>query len=246
MTFPDDVLMAYADDELDPRTRAAVEAAMVSAPEIARRIAEHKALRTRVHSAFNGVLAEPVPVRLLEVVRRDPSGPRASNVMPLRRRRVRRWRWPQWTAIAASLIVGVIAGRLLLVASHAPGPIVMRSGRILASGTLATALSGQLAADQSAADPVRIGVSFRSKSGAYCRTFALAPPAALAGLACHAADGWRVRVLARTEPQGGSGAYRQAASSMPPSVVAAVGGLITGEPLDAQAEATARGQHWQP
>lgn len=250
MTFPDEVLMAYADDELDARTRAAVEAAMASDPEIARRIAQHKALRTRVHSAFNRVLDEPVPARLLKVVRSDRSDPRKSNVVPLRQRGmrgVRRWSWPQWTAIAASLIVGVIAGRLALVGSHAPGPIVMNNGRVLASGALADALSDQLAADQSAADPVRIGVSFRSKSGAYCRTFALATPASLAGLACRAADGWRVRVLARTESQGGgSGAYRQAASSMPPSVVAAVGNLIAGEPLDARAEAAARRQHWQP
>lgn len=247
MTFPDEVLMAYADDELDARTRAAVEAAMASDPEIARRIARHKALRSRLHSAFNRVLDEPVPARLLQVVRNDPAGPRKSNVVPLRLRRTPRWSWPQWSAIAASLVIGVIAGRLVLVSSRAPGPIVMRSGRVLASGALADALSDRLVSDQTPADAVRIGVSFRSKSGEYCRTFAVAAPAALAGLACRAADAWQVRVLARVEsPGGGSGAYRQAGSSMPPSVVAAVGNLIAGEPLDAQAEAAARRQHWRP
>lgn len=247
MTFPDEVLMAYADDELDARTRAAVEAAMASDPEIARRIAQHKALRTRIHTAFNKVLDEPVPARLLQVVR---SGPRVSgktNVVPLRRHRAQLWAWPQWSAIAASLIVGVIAGRLLLVRSGVPGPIVARGGRILASGTLAGALSDRLAADQTDSDQVRLGVSFRSRSGNYCRTFALAAPAALAGLACHAADGWQVQVLARTESPGtGSGAYRQAASSMPSAVIAAVSHLIAGEPLDAHAEAAARARHWQP
>ena len=247
MTFPDEVLMAYADDELDARTRAAVEAAMASDPEIARRIAQHKALRNRVHSAFNNVLDEPVPERLLKVVRSDPSGSRKSNVVPLHRRPVRRWAWQQWTAIAASLIVGLIAGRLALVRSRVAGPIVMRGGRVLAGGALADALSDQLVAAQSAAGPVRIGVSFRAKSGQYCRTFALRQPAPLAGLACRAGDDWRVRVLAHTESAAGdAGAYRQAASPMPPAVITAVGNLIAGEPLDAQAEAAARGQHWQP
>jgi len=240
--------MAYADDELDARTRAAVEAAMASDPEIARRIAQHKALRSRVHSAFNKVLEEPVPARLLKVVRSNPSGPHKNNVVPLHRRPVRRWAWQQWTAVAASLIVGLIAGRFALVRSRVAGPIVMRGGRVIAGGMLADALSDQLVATQSAAGPVRIGVSFRSKAGEYCRTFALARPAPLAGVACRAGDDWRVRVLARTEWTTGGGAdtYRQAASPMPPAVTAAVGNLIAGEPLDAQAEATARGQHWRP
>jgi hypothetical protein len=238
VTFPDEVLMAYADDELDAQTRAAVEAAMASDPEIARRIAQHKALRSRVHSAFNKVLDEPVPARLL---------PRKGNLVPMRRRQVRHWTWPQWTAIAASLIVGVIAGRLALLGSHGPGPIVMRGGRVLAGSVLADALSDQLAGDQTVADPVRIGVSFRSKSGEYCRTFTLRQPAAVAGLACRAAQGWQIGVLAGAEWRGGhSGTYRQAASSMPPAVVAAVDDQIAGEPLDARAEAAARGRHWQP
>jgi hypothetical protein len=244
--FPDDVLMAYADDELDMSTRVAVEAAMAADPEIGRRIAQHQALRGRIHSAFNKVLDEPVPARLLQAPHGESPPQRASNIVPLRGRGVRRPEWPQWTALAASLIVGVIAGRLLLVPSGT-GPIVMRSGQVVASGTLAEALSDQLAADQPAAGPVSIGVSFRSKSGEYCRTFAWRQTADLAGLACRAADGWRVRVLDGTQPAAAdSGSYRQAASPMPPAVIAAVGDLIAGEPLDAQAESAARAQHWRP
>lgn len=246
MNFPDEMLMAYADGELDARTRAAVDAAMASDPEIERRIAQHKALRSRIHSAFNKVLDEPVPARMLTVVRGEPSGARKGNVVPLHRRQTRHWMWPQWTAIAASLMVGVIVGRLALLRTG-PGPIVMRGGRMLAVGTLADALSEQLASDQTDADPVRIGVSFRSKSGEYCRTFALRDPAALAGVACRGAGGWQVGALARTEsPGGGSGAYRQAASPMPPAVIAAVGNQIAGEPLDQRSEAAARARHWQP
>lgn len=239
--------MAYADDELDAGTRASVDAAMASDPEIARRIARHKAMRSRVQSAFNKVVDEPVPARLLQAVRGETAGSRRSNVTPLRRRQIRDWSWPQWTAIAASLVVGVIAGRLTLVGMGSPGPITMRGDRMLASGALAAALSDQLAGAQSAGDPARIGVTFRSKSGEYCRTFTLSQPTMLAGLACRAHDVWRVSVLARTEsPTGDSGAYRQAASSMPAAVVAAVGDQIAGEALDRRAETAARARHWQP
>jgi len=246
MTLPDEMLMAYADDQLDTQDRAAVEAAMASDPEIARRIAQHKALRGRVHSAFNKVLDEPIPARLLHAVRSGPRAHGGNKVVPLRVRRPPRWAWPQWGAIAASLIVGAIAGRWVLEPASRD-PIVMRSGRIMASAALASALSDQLAAGQPAAGAVRIGISFRSKSGEYCRTFGWHQTADLAGLACRAADGWQVRVLARTQsPVTDSGSYRQAASPAPPAVMAAVGDLIAGEPLDAQSEAAARAQHWRP
>lgn len=243
--------MAYADGELDASTRAAVEAAMAADPEIARRISQHKALRNRLSSAFNKVLDEPVPARLLTAARNEHAsgrpGARKDNVVPLRRRQVQRWTWPQWTAIAASLIVGVIIGRMVLVRAGSPGAIATRGGRIFAAGMLAEALSQQLTGNQTTAAPVRIGVSFRSKTGEYCRTFSLRQPAALAGLACRATDGWELSALARTEfPGAGSGSYRPAASSMPPAVIAAVENQILGEPLDAHAEAAARARHWQP
>lgn len=247
MTFPDEVLMAYADDELDAGTRASVDAAMASDPEIARRIAQHKALRSRVHSTLSKILDEPVPAHLLQAVRSEPAVSRKGHVLPLRRRQTRDWSWPQWTAIAASLAVGVIAGRLTLLGMGNAGPITMRGNRLLAAGALTAALSDQLAAAQSSADPVRIGVSFRSKSGQYCRTFTLRQPALLAGVACRAADGWQVGVLAHQESTGGDSAgYRQAASAMPAAVVAAVEAQIAGEPLDRRSEAAARGRHWQP
>lgn len=245
MTFSDEMLMAYADDELDPAARAAVEAAMASDPEIARRVAQHGALRNRIHSAFNRILDEPVPPRLLRPVSGGPTDPLAGKVVPLRRRQARQWAWPQWTAIAAGLMVGVIVGGLTMLRARSPSVIAMTGGQALAAGVLASALSDQLTASEGTASAVRIGVSFRSKSGEFCRTFVLRQPAALAGLACRGADGWQLGVLARASSPGGeTGGYRQAASAMPPAVIAAVESQIAGQPLDARAEAAARARHW--
>lgn len=236
--------MAYADGELDPATRAAVEAAMASDPQLALRVERHRALRGRIRSAFDTVLDEPVPARLLEAVRAAPGAPGESKVVPLHRHPLRRGSWPQWTAIAASLIVGLVAGRLASLRPGNAAPIATRDGRMLASGVLASALSEQLASRQSAVDPVRIGVSFRAKTGEYCRTFSLRRPAALAGLACRSGKDWRIGVLVGAPPRG-AGTYRQAASAMPPALIAAVDAEISGQPLDAPAEAAARSRHWQ-
>lgn len=248
MRFSDEVLMAYADNELDEKTRAAVEAALASDPELARQVAHHQRLRARLRSAFEPVIEEPVPARLLEAARNAAAAsrvPSRSNVIPLPRRGARGGSIPRWAALAASLLVGVLGGWIAfrIVGS---GPITMRNGHMLARGLLADALTNQLASSQSAAQPVQIGVSFRSKSGEYCRTFSMRAPA-VAGLACHAARGWRLQVLTGTEEGGAAtGGYRQAASSVPPPVVTAVNAEISGEPLGARAEAAARRQGWTP
>ena len=268
MKFSEEVLMAYVDGELEESARAAVEAAMAEDPQIARRVVRHRALRERLQSAFEPALREPVPARLLEAARNSPAGSAArqrgnessgktardrggetrqgpGNVIRLRARAERRWSLPQWVALAASLVIGILAGRLAFRTGGSDA-ISTRNGRMMAGGLLADALTTQLASRQGAAQPVRIGVSFKSKSGQYCRTFSMHAPA-VAGLACRAPDGWRLQVLAGAQEQGGpAGAYVQAASSTPPAVVAAVNQEISGEPLDARAETAARNRGWKP
>jgi len=251
MKFSEETLMAYADNELDSQTRSAVEAAMATDPEIARRIAQHKALRGRLKATFDEVLDEPQPQRLVDAARGVPAVRREGNVIPLRRKQPRRGAWPQWATMAASLVVGVIIGQVILRMPTAGAPVASRNGQVLANGTLAQALSDQLASTQASDAPVKIGVSFKSKTGDYCRTFTLQESTTLAGLACRDHNDWRVQVLAQnpkseSNSANGSGTYRQAGSEMPRSVLQAVEDTISGDPLDAHAEALARGKHWGP
>ncbi len=239
MNLDDDTLMAYADGELDGAARAAVEAAMASDAALAERVARHHELRRRLQAAFEPVLTEPLPERLLAGARGAGS---AANVIPLKARAVPRWSWPQWGAIAASLVIGVLSGALLLRRGEG-GPIVAVNGQMLAGGVLASALSNQLASAQPPDAVVQIGVSFRTRDGAYCRTFVLQDGQALAGLACHERGSWQLQVLAQSEP-GRGGAYRPAGSSLPPAVARTLDSLIAGEPLDAGAEAAARTGNW--
>ena len=104
MKFSEETLMAYADNELDAKTRAAVEEAMATDPEVARKIAQHKALRGKVRLAFNNVVHEPTPQRLIDAARGVPAVRREGNVIPLRRKAPASRAWPQWAAIAASLV----------------------------------------------------------------------------------------------------------------------------------------------
>ncbi|HYL72262.1 MAG TPA: anti-sigma factor [Candidatus Dormibacteraeota bacterium] len=244
MTFSDETLMAYADGELDAATRAAVESAAAADPQLAQRIARHRALRARLQGAFEPLLAQPVPERLLAVARGTGGERRGDNVIAFGARRPPRWSWPQWGAMAASLIVGVLLGPLLLRSGAPRAPLDVSGGRVLASGALAHALSQQLASGQPAAAPVSIGISFRARRGGYCRTFVLHQEQSLAGLACREGSSWQVMALAQSAAS--PGGYRQAASALPPAVAGTLDELMEGDPLDAASEAAARAHGWNP
>jgi hypothetical protein len=257
MSIPDDMLMAYVDGELSAEERTRVEAAMQSNPEVARRVAEQRKLRTDLRTAFDGVLREPVPERLLAAARGKASdvsndSARGASVSDFataaqarkdarEARATRRWSWPEWGAIAASLIIGVIVAQF---AMRSPGsaPFTSQQGQLLAQGDLARTLSEQLASTQGAGAETSVGVSFRAKDGSYCRSFAMRSTST-AGLACREGNAWRVDVLARTGNE--QGEYTQAGSALPAAVLNAIEQQIQGEPLDADAEARARESGWR-
>ena len=252
MNIDDETLMAFADGELDPAGNAAVESALRSDPELAQRVAVHRALRRRLQSAYAGELEEVVPERLTAVARRSAAVLR--NVVDLRDARERSERvkpvprglsrWRPVGSIAASVLVGFGAGHFFWHGSQSP---VARTadGAFIARGPLATSLSAQLTAEQPPGATVRIGMSFRAKSGEYCRTFSLSGETSPAGLACRHGNDWQIHTL--TEGAGGAGMpeYRTAGSAMAPAVLAAVEDAIVGAPLDQGGESAARSKGWQ-
>ena len=231
MKFPPETLMAYADGELDAQTRRAIEAEMAVDPEVAQEVERHRALRAEVGGAFAGVLDEPVPDRLVRAARKTGQ-PR------------RQWSWPEWTSIAASLLIGVLAGRVLLQPQAEGGLIVTGpDGRVVAGGALAQALSEQLSS-QDGTD-IDIGLSFRTKSGEYCRTFGARAANPVVGFACRDAEVWRVDMLSTAPRAESGGGYRMASTQLPAPIVQAIAERMRGEALDADEEAIARQRSWR-
>jgi hypothetical protein len=233
MSIADETLMAYADGELDASARAAVEAAMRADPEIARRVAQYREQQEKLRAAYESELAEPVPDRLLAVLRDRGSARRSPRTGSMSSR----WRY----ALAASVVVAI---GLAIFAWQRPALVQERGGALVASGELARGLSDTLSGDPLAGD-VQIGMSFLAKSGEYCRSFMLRESA---GLACRRGDHWLIHDLTQL-PQAGSaqsGGYRTASSALPPAIVSAIQVQIVGEPLDRAGEQSARGTGWRP
>ena len=257
MTISDETLMAYADGELDPAAREAVDSAMREDPEIEKRVARHRALRQRVHAAYSAELLEGVPERLLTAARGGAASTKGSTVVNLqdvraaigRKASLARPPRPQWRTagtIAASVIVGAGLGFFMWGQTESP---LMRSadGALVARGKLANALSNQLGAEQSRSSAVQIGLSFLAKSGDYCRAFSLSGAVSPSGLACRRGGEWRVQVLTQA-PDGpaGDAEYRTAGSAMSGTIVENVERQIAGEPLDQAGEKAARQRGWKP
>ena len=243
MTYSDETLMAYVDRELDPASTAGIDAAIARDPELAARVERQRKLRAAVHAAFEPILQEPMPKRLLDAASGTTPVTRPARARP-------RWTWFEWSAMAASVVLGVLIGGTLIVDSRRAPAVdagvhwVAERGQLVARGTLARALSEQLASNQKLDASVRIGLTFLSKDGEYCRTFTLEQGSA-AGLACSSAGEWRIPLIAHADRAGSSGAYQTAAAQLPPAVLREVDERIQGTSLDAPEERAAQQRGWK-
>lgn len=256
MNWSDDILMAYADGELEPGPRAELERAMVGDASLRDRVAARQAQRERLNAAYAPVLDEPMPDRLSALLEApaSASAPMAAST-PARAavgvasldaaREARSSRpamssWAQWGGMAASVVLGVLIGTNLMRDGADPS-IAVQNGLLVAGGAIGRALSTQLASEPAAGAPVAVQLSFVDKDGSFCRSFSTG---AVAGVACRQGEAWAVQTLVAAERQP-TGAMRQAASPLPRAVLDAVDQRIEGAALDAAREKQARDRGWQ-
>lgn len=259
MSFSDDTLIAYADGELDVATRRAIEQAMQQDGSLARRVARLRAARDDIvvdHARFTSHAkgGQPGKVVQLAAIRAQ----RSAVEQAARKAAQPRWTWRQWSAVALALGAGVLAGRFVLVywqpawlgePPPAPTTVISRNGMLVAQGKLDAALSAQMGGAAPSEGDVRVGLSFLSNGGGYCRTFTLVGLSQdLVGMACRASDEWRVPVLVqnmRPTPQMGAGRAGMAGTEMPTAVLESIDQRIVGGMMDSRAELEALRRNWQ-
>lgn len=240
MSFSDDILIAYANGELDQATRHAVEAAVLRDAALAQRLAHFQSTRQRMAGPRRGA-----NVVQLAAVRAT----RAATQQAARKARKRwRWSWLEWGVLAAVLGLGVVVGKFGLSAWQ-PDPqsqpsVAWRDGALLAQGRLGLALDqAPSGAGGVYGGSVRIAASFVALDGVYCRSFTTggAPGAQeLAGLACKSGGVWKLPVLVQSQAAGA----RQARTELPAAVQAVVEQRSSGALLDAAAEQQAMQRSW--
>ena len=251
MSFSDDILCAYLDGELGEETRRAVTAALNADHQLARRLARLRSLREGRVSGESSAAA-PRNRRATVVQLASVRASRAASQLAARKAQRTGWGWREWGALALVLVAGVALGRFALARWQPswladPPPtsvIVSREGLLVAQGRLAWALSQQMGGAMAVENEARVGLSFLSNDGSYCRTFTLAGSGQeVNGIACRISDEWRITVLV----QNGRGAMggRKGGVDMPTALLEAIDQRIVGGMLDARAEMEALRRGWQ-
>jgi hypothetical protein len=241
MTVLPETLLAFVEGELSPEEARKVAAEVANDPSLAAHVENHKALKARLQAAS-------VPVSEPSGGKTAPAGgrgalPPAAPMAPPRRA------GSSWLP-AGAMAIGIVLG-LLLALSLRPGTEIRSDdGTVVAQGTLAQALSVVISMDSNAAafGPARVGDSFFSSDGYFCRNFTTAggdDSSALAGIACREGEEWRIRVLASTEnPDTGAEKPGNKAAPVPVAVRDTLSAMMVGNPLDAEGERAARAQGW--
>jgi hypothetical protein len=228
----DEKFFAWLDGELGPAEAAEMQARVVADPELKRLAEQHRALGAHLQAAFDPIVMAPVPERLEAALRPtaqviDFAAARRTRSMPA---------LAQWTAMAATLAIGILVGAQVRRGSSAP--VEAQAGQLYAAVSLNRALDTELASDPES--DVRIGITYRDQAGEICRSFT---GAAGSGLACRTGGRWRMKGLFGA-PEGQGSDYRMAAG-MDPNLAALVDSTISGEPLDAAQEKAARDKGWR-
>ncbi len=243
MTIDPEMLAAYADGELSPTDAAKVEEAIAAHPDLAKQVEAHRALRAQLSAHFAPILDTPVPDRLTDLLKPKESA-QVIDLAAVRRAReeeqqpvapATRPRWALGGALAASLALGVVVGRIAIPV----GPVASEDGQLVARGDLANALTTQLASAQDGKD-VRILISFEAKDGRYCRGY---EQGVTAGIACREGSDWqiiRTQAGMSAKPQG---SYAQA-SSQAAEIMASAQEIAAGNALDSAAERKVRDAGW--
>ena len=228
----DEKFFAWLDGELGPAEAAEMERKVAADPQLGRLVEQHRALGARLHGAFDPIAGAPLPLHLRAAAR-----PAAEIVDLAAERQKRRMpSLPQWTALAATLAVGVFAGTLLPREGNTP--VEVQGGKIYAAAALNHALDTELAS--APAGDVRIGMTFRDHAGDVCRSFT---SSASSGLACRNGGRWQLKGMFAV-PEGQGSDYRMAAG-MDPNLASLVDATMAGEPFDAAGEKASRDKSWR-
>ena len=229
----DEEFFAWLDNELEGEAAQRVATRVAADPELSAKADQHRALAGTLRSAFDPVMGQ------------DMAPPRFSSAevvdLQVRRsaREARRTSFgvPQWAAMAATLALGIVAGQF--VDNRSGAPIESRDGMLVAAASLDRALDAQLASAEGE-ERVRVGLTFRTRTGGICRSFT---DEGASGLACRDGEDWRVEGLFAA-PEGQQGDYRMA-SGEDPRLAALIDERIAGEPFDARAERAAKDRGWR-
>lgn len=237
-----ELLSAYMDGELEPANAAILEARLGQDPDLRARLAELRALQSRLRDAAAALEGTPLPAHITELLQPQPGGIRS---LPHRLTRFR-GNLRQGFAVAASLVV---AAGILLAIPQWQGDIDSSSDAALFTAALETLPSRATGWDTlEDGRRLRAVLSFPSREGNWCREYILADDdGAIRGVACRDSGNWttRIAVTQTLLPGGDEEAYRPASAGDSGDIARFIDQQAAGDVAGAKREAGLIARNWQ-
>jgi hypothetical protein len=262
----DEILMAYADDALDPAERAGVEAAIETRPDYQAKVSRFRATRKPVQQAINDQLNMERLAPLVARIRGDQrrgmgASQKGARIFTLPGAPVRtmstapRTYWPMAIAASLALLVGGGAGWFThgVATSASPEFVAFSDGDLVAEGALAkvleTARSGSALGARTADGAWQLQTTFSfHASGSPCRRYEISNAAIgrFAGYACRSGDGrWLVHAQVTLDKKGPVGTgFMPAAQDDDAALYAAIRSAMDGDVLGSKEEAQLIANRW--
>jgi len=240
--YDDEILMRRIVGELSAAEGERIDAEALGDPELAARLERMRALKTAARQAF-AVQPDPRDQALARLI--AGANPVAVSPWAGFTRALGEAFAPRRAALWGGLAVATFIGGLMI------GPfldgrndsLVLAPGGEIADAGLVRVLDHRLASQGADREGRAVALTFRDGDGHWCRTFR-AGDAGVTGLACRKNEAWSIRALAPSVAGSGE-EVRTAGADTPAVVLAAVDASLSGEVLDAAAEARARNAGWR-
>jgi hypothetical protein len=239
----DEILMAFADGELDEPIAAAVAKAMAEDPGVARRIVDFQKSRRLTRSAFSEALTPEVPPALhaavsAQIEAYEAKERRAAHEVPRRVRSRARWSGLPFLPMALAASVAVVAAG---IGYWAGGQGSQRTDNLMARlEDPATHLELSRVASGDEVDlpfgRLRVISSYRLGNGALCREFRLTLASEAAEAVACRRNGWNVTFALVDDAAADAGYVPSGGEDPMAAYLQAVG---AGTPLVDEAEAKA-------
>lgn len=258
MNIDDELLVAYADGELDAAKAASVERAVAADPRLRARLANLTRAAELTREVFEVKGCDPVPAALIETIMRAPATtpePTVPSRQPLRQRLADWWRIPLPAAAFGALALLAVGGLLgyLLPDGRSVGAAITTAGVVPRDSTLHLLLEEQpsgatLAAGGLSLEAVATFVDGDRVCREYRATDDTGPYDYHAGIACRGDDAWHVAFSVddylEQEPVGGF--YETASSRLHEAIDMFIEEYLGVDPIDDAAEGALLERDWRP
>ena len=251
-TSDDEALSALLDGALPAAAADRLRQRLAHEPALQARLDSLEKANAVVRDAYAGVVDEPLPVRVLELLGSGAGNEDRNNVIELPARRLPRiFTLPLAAAAGIALTIGLSFGVLLDSRMNSPdGAALFADAGEIAPGMELYEVLQNVPSTQTRALAAQVSatprLTFSAADGGYCRQVDLTSTRGRTEtLSCRRDGGWRLEVVSFTvrAETGPDGLYRPASGPSTP-IDSAIDSLIDGAPLDAAAERALIERNW--